>query len=171
MVVVDEGNHALLAKNHLPENRPVVHGHGCLGWLVDIVDQSGGSDRDVELNGCDERVAIGVFVAPVIVSEEDGDHVEGMGFDPGSNLTEVVLHRAFIEKIAGGMAVVQRAIGVVGLSLQHADAIVELLCYRVLLVTCRIVLTCEGRVMCANFGYVGILPAAELDIVVARLGI
>jgi hypothetical protein len=52
------------------------------------------------------------------------------------------------------MAVVQRSIDIVSLALKHADSIVKLLSYAVVLVACCIILPREGRVMRTYFGYV-----------------
>jgi hypothetical protein len=53
------------------------------------------------------------------------------------------------------------------LTLEHTDPIVQLLQYRILLVTCCIVLACEGRVVSGDFCDVGVLPPAEFGVVVA----
>ena len=72
----------------------------------------------------------GVIADPdeVAVADQEGDDVEWMGLHPGSNVCKILLRGASIEQVAGGVAVRYRVRGgvVVGLALQHADAIVEL---------------------------------------------
>ena len=67
------------------------------------------------------------------------------------------------------MAVVERAVDVVRLALQHADPVVELLRHAVLLVRLHVALAREGRVVCGDFGDVGVLAGAELRVAVAGL--
>ena len=64
----------------------------------------------------------------VAVADEEGDDVEWVGLHPGSNVSKILLRGACVEQLAGGVAVRYRVRSgvVVGLALQHADAVVEL---------------------------------------------
>jgi hypothetical protein len=103
------------------------------------------------------------------VSENDGHDVEGVGFDPGGYFAEVGLYSAGVEQVAGCVAEVQRVVDVVRLALEYAHAVVELLGYAVVLVARDVAGPCEGRVVRAHFGDVGVLAVAELDVVIAGL--
>ena len=67
------------------------------------------------------------------------------------------------------MAGVDGAIGVVRLALYHADAIVELRDDAILLVTCCVVGSDEGRVVGANLGKTHVFAVAELRKVITSL--
>lgn len=134
-VVVDKGHNALLLDQHLPKSGPVCELHGGLRGLVDVFVESGGSDGSIEVGGRDKRVAIGVFVFVVVIAEDDGNDVERMCFDPCHDFLQVVLDGAGVEEIARRVAVVEGAVDVVSLALEHADTIVQLLSYVVFLIT------------------------------------
>jgi hypothetical protein len=168
-VVVDERYDALLLEQHLAKGGPVCKLHGGLWRLVDVLVQSGGSDRLVEVLGCNERFAVRVLVLVVVVAEDDRDDIEGVCFDPCYDLLQVVLDRAGVEEIARCVAVVESTVDVVGLALQHANAIVQLLSHAVVLVTAYVALLSERRIVSSDLGDVGIFAVAELEVVVARL--
>ena len=67
-------------------------------------------------------------VNEVAVADEEGDDVKWVGFHPGGDICKILLRSACVEQIARGMTVRYRVRSgvVVGLALQHADAIVEL---------------------------------------------
>lgn len=67
------------------------------------------------------------------------------------------------------MTCVHGAVHVVGLKLEHSDAIVQLCCDTQGLVTSGIVSDSEGGIMCAYFGDVGVFSSTKLGIVIARL--
>lgn len=69
------------------------------------------------------------------------------------------------------MTEVESAIHEVRLTLEHANAVIELLCHCQLLITCNVSLPDKWTVMGAHLSDVGILSIAEFGIVVARLGI
>ena len=96
-----------------------------------------------------------------------------MGLHPGSNIFKILLRGACVEQVAGGVAVRYRIRSgvVVGLTLQHADAIVELVEHRKLLIGGCIVGVDKGRIMGSDEGDIAVGAGAEFRIVITRLGI
>lgn len=113
-VVVDEGDDTVVVKNEFAERWPVVKLHGRLGWLVDVFDQTGFLDRLGEVGRCNEWLAVIRRFVPVGVTEENGDDVEGVCFYPFGDFAEVVFNSTGVEQVARRMAVVERAVDVVG---------------------------------------------------------
>lgn len=87
--------------------------------------------------------------------------------NPFCHSGEVVGHGAGVEDVTGGVAEEDRAVGDVGLDLEHADAVVELVDDIVGLVGGGIVGLDEGRVVSADLGDVAVFAVAELDVQVA----
>lgn len=85
---------------------------------VGILGQAAGFKRRGIIADADE----------VAVADEEGDDVEWVGLHPGGNICKILLRSACVEQVAGGVAVRYRVRSgvVVGLALQHADAVVEL---------------------------------------------
>ena len=94
-----------------------------------------------------------------------------MRLHPGCDFAEIVFYSTRVEQVAGGVAKVQRAIDIVSRSLQHADAIVELLRYTILLVARNVILSRVRRVVGGYLSDIGVLAGAEFEVVVARLSV
>ena len=94
-----------------------------------------------------------------------------MLLNPRYDLLEVVLHRAGVEEIARGVAIVQGAIDVVRLALEHTDAIVQLLGHAVVLVTAYIARLGEHGVVSGDLCDIRVFAIAEFEVVVAWLRI
>ena len=109
----------------------------------------------------------------VTVADEDGDDIVWVGLHPGGNVCKILLRGACIEQVAGGVAVRYRIRSgvVVGLALQHADAIVELVEHRKLLIGGCIVGLDKGRIMGSDEGDIAVGAGAEFRIVVTRSGV
>ena len=109
----------------------------------------------------------------VTVADEDGDDIVWVGLHPGGNVCKILLRGACVEQVAGGVAVRYRIRSgvVVGLALQHADAIVELVEHRKLLIGGRIVGVDKGRIMGSDEGDIAVGAGTEFRIVVTRLSI
>jgi hypothetical protein len=69
------------------------------------------------------------------------------------------------------MAKIHGVVLVVGLELKHANAIIQLGCYWILLIGSEIALSVKGAVMSGHICDVGVAAIAKLDIAVARLGV
>ena len=116
-VVVEEDDDALVGQDHFGEGGPVREGHGDFGGGVGVGGEAGGLERGGEVADADV----------VAVADQDGHDVVGVGFHPAGDVGEIGLGGAGVEEVAGGVAVVQRIADQVGLPLQHANAVVELL--------------------------------------------
>jgi len=115
-VVVHENHDALLREDELRECGPVVNAHGNFGGDIGPFCKSGGF----------EGLGIVAHADEIGVADEDGDDVVGVGGDPLGDVCEVFLGGARIEEVARGVAVEDCVVDRVGLALQHADAVVEL---------------------------------------------
>ncbi len=160
-VVVHEDDGAFLGQDQLRERGPVVEGHGDLGRGVGPFCEAGGFEGLGVVADTDE----------VGVADQDGDDVVGVGGDPAGDICEVFLGGASIEEVAGGVAVEDCVVDVVGLALQHADAIVELVGDAQGLVCGGVVGVDKRGVVGGDVGDVAVFAGAELGVVVASLGV
>ena len=88
-----------------------------------------------------------------------------------SDVCEVFLSGAGVEEVARGVAVKDCVVNPVGLALQHADAIVELVGDAQGLVCGGVVGVDKGGVVGGDVGDVAVFAGAELGVAVAGLGI
>lgn len=105
------------------------------------------------------------------VADEEGDDVVGVGGDPAGDVCEVFLCGAGVKDVTGGVAVEYCVVYIVGLALQHADAVVELVGDAQGLVCGGVVGIDKGGVVGGDIGYVAIFAGAEFGVVVASSGV
>lgn len=94
-----------------------------------------------------------------------------MVLDPARDVGKVSLCCPHVEKVAARVTVVHGFVDVVSLTLQHSDAIIELIKDSQGLVGGCIVGSYKRTVVSGDLGDVAILAAAKFRVVVARLSI
>jgi hypothetical protein len=118
-----------------------------------------------------EGLGVVAYADEVGVADEEGDDVVGVCGDPAGDVCEVFLRGAGVEEVAGGVAVEDCVVDPVGLALQHADAVVELVGDAQGLVCGGVVGVDKGGVVGADIGDVAVFAGAKFGVVVARLGV
>lgn len=118
-----------------------------------------------------QRLHIIGHVSEVAVADEKCNDVERVLADPVGDICKVGLGGAGIQKIARGVAVVDRIVEEMGLSLQHTNPIIQLGNDAVYLVRTSIIGVYKGRVVCCYVGHITIISGAEFRVIVARLGV
>lgn len=98
----------------------------------------------------------------VPVPDEKGNYFIRVGSKPRGDIRKVGLGGPRIEKATGSVAVVDGVVDEAGLSLKHADAIVKLGRYTVILVAGGILGEGERTVVGTDVGYVAVGPGTEL---------
>ena len=107
----------------------------------------------------------------VSIADQKGDDVVRVCSQPGGNICKVRFGCTNVEKITGGVAVVDGIVYKMGLALEHTDAVVELIEDIEGLVSSDIVGGDERGVVSADEGDIAIPAGAELRVVIAGLGI
>ena len=110
-------------------------------------------------------------IPKVAVADEKRDDVERVLADPISDIRKVGFCGAGIQKVARGVAVVDRVVEEVGLPLQHTNPIIQLCNDVVDLVRTSVIGVYEGRVVRGYVGHITITARTEFRIIVASLGV
>lgn len=92
-----------------------------------------------------------------------------MSAHPLSDFGEVGFYGSGVEEIARGVACVHGSVYVVGLELEHADAVIQLSGDAQGLITSGIISDSEGRVVRADFSDIRVASCTEFGVVVAWL--
>ena len=106
-VVVHKHDNAIVVEDHLAERGPLVFVLGDVFRCVEVLGDSGVLDRRHEV--FDE--------GEVGVADEHGDDFERVLLQPADDLLELGLESAGVEKVAGGVAVVEGFVDPVDLTL------------------------------------------------------